>query len=140
MNAVGVEDRGGEIEGRYVRRHLELCLPGPNAAALDAWTSAAVDELGGAHSLGHLGDLLSLLHLSFVAAEVVVLHAEDAMDAIQGHAPGIGDRGSARSALTTSAPSWAMARAFFPSGFLVGARTGQWSCSLLRQPSTVLLI
>jgi hypothetical protein len=76
--------RSGEIEGPYVRCHLELCLPGPNAAALDAWASAAVDELRNAHSLGHLGDLLSLPHLPLEAADVVVLHAEDAMDAFEG--------------------------------------------------------
>ena len=59
----GVEDRSREIEGPEVRRHLHLGLPGPNAAVLDAWASAAVDELGDAHPLGHLGDLLSLPHL-----------------------------------------------------------------------------
>src|SRR5829696_1451240 len=42
------------------------------------------------------------------------------------------DAGSDVSALTTSAPSWARARAFFPSGFLVRARTRQWSCSRRR--------
>jgi hypothetical protein len=36
------------------------------------------------HPLGHLGDLLSLPHLPLIAAEVVVLHAEDAMDALKG--------------------------------------------------------
>jgi hypothetical protein len=80
----GVEDRHREIQGPEVRCHLELGLPGPNAAALDAWAGSALDELGNPHSLGHLGDLLSLPHLFLIATEVVVLHAEDAMDAIEG--------------------------------------------------------
>jgi hypothetical protein len=42
------------------------------------------------------------------------------------------DTGSDRSALTTSAPSSAMARAFFASGLLVSARTRQRSCSRRR--------
>jgi hypothetical protein len=73
-------------------------------------------------TVSHLGDVLSLPHLPLVAADVVVLHAEDAMDAIEG---ALRDTGSDMSALTTSAPSWAMARAFFRSGYLVRAGTGQ---------------
>ena len=61
-----------------------LVSPGANAGVLDAWAGAAVDEQGNAHPLGHLGDLLSLPDLPLIAAEVVVLHAEDAMDAVEG--------------------------------------------------------
>jgi hypothetical protein len=45
-----------------------------------------------ADPLGHLGDLLSLPHLPRIAAEVVVLDAEDAMDAIEGALQGYGVR------------------------------------------------
>jgi hypothetical protein len=103
--------------------------PRTQAAALDAWASAAVDELGDAHPLGHLGDPPSLPHLPVIAADVVVLHAEDAMDAIEGTLQGHGIR---HVGLDDLGASWAMARAFFPSGFLVKARTGQWSWSRRR--------
>ena len=64
--------------------YLDLGLPGANAGALDADTGPAVDDMGNPHPLGRIGDVLSLPHLPLIAAEVVVLHAEDAMDRIEG--------------------------------------------------------
>jgi hypothetical protein len=53
---------------------------------------ARVDGMSDADPLGRLGDLLALPHLPLEAAEVVVLHAEDAMDPIQGALQGHGIR------------------------------------------------